>query len=66
MSASIKKVIKKGDEMKEEAEKVVNQKKRSHQRNPNHNNSDLLSKISSIEHLARAMQEIVVENCAYP
>ena len=55
MSASIKKVIKKGDEMKEEAEKVVNQKKRSVQRNPNHNNSDLLSKISSIEHLARAM-----------
>ena len=36
-------------------------RKRSVNRNPNHNNSDLLSKISSIEHLARAMQEIVAE-----
>ena len=59
---SISRVSSKADEkVNSSPERNSQQKKRSVNRNPNYNNSDLLSKMSSIEHLAKAMQEIVAE-----
>ena len=52
---SMNKVTKKNDLVSKSPGLEMRARKRSIRRNPNHNNSDLLSKISSIEHLARVM-----------